>query len=104
VAKAEWLKFLEPAIIRTETDYLTFDEPTSPQSLALEWLLLDQTSIAAYMESSFAIVLQRYVLAVLYYSTNGPEWKIDYPFLEDTQICDWKTYQLFIGIYRKYTS
>jgi hypothetical protein len=60
-------------IAPTSEDLLPFRDPSSPQSQALAWLQDD--SIAMTPGRSTRTVLERYVLAVLYYSTSGPSWK-----------------------------
>jgi len=36
-------------------------------------------------------IVERYALAVLYYSTNGKYWESYLPFLTDTSVCTWNT-------------
>lgn len=73
------------------------DEDT-PQYRALTWMvneddprILDPiTSLGkgndiAYYEQ----VIDRYVMALLYFSTGGPNWRLDYNFLSATSICEW---------------
>lgn len=79
---------LEPYIVRTESDLLPFQDPTSPQSLALEWLSTDPISLAE--NHATKDVLERYVLAVLYYSMDGPNWIWSgVPYLSGRATCDW---------------
>ncbi len=79
---------LERYIIRTEEDLILFDDPTSPQSLALKWLSTDPNSISDNRSTVF--ILERYVLAVLYFSTNGHNWRFpDLPFMSDVDACEW---------------
>ncbi|KAL3941800.1 MAG: hypothetical protein SGARI_000472 [Bacillariaceae sp.] len=47
-----------------------WDDPNSPQSLAASWLAADEEA-ETYNDQQ---LLQRYVLATLYYSTNGENW------------------------------
>lgn len=70
-----------------------FLDPESPQSQALKWLSdsapLDPTTGKSPLTPSHRI-LTRYALAVLYYSTGGPEWIDQLGFLaKDTHECDW---------------
>lgn len=80
---------LKPWIYRSasEEDAKPFDDPTSPQSLALDWLLNDR--IAVSENGVAATVLQTYALAVLYDSTDGPSWKMDVKFLSESDACSW---------------
>ena len=53
------------------------------QHQAFEWLTTNRT------EWSDGQIVQRYVLAVLYFSTLGPSWKDQFNFLSDIHECDW---------------
>jgi len=81
------LEELIPFIVETEEDLLVFRDPLSPQSQALAWLQDDPIT----MEPSRPIetVLERYALAVLYYSTSGPSWTTEYFMLQDEDVCEW---------------
>jgi hypothetical protein len=72
-------------IAPTSEDLSPFRDPSSPQSQALAWLKDD--SIAMTPGRSTRTVLERYVLAVLYYSTSGPSWPFGYLSRED--VCAW---------------
>ncbi len=55
-------------------------DPTSPQSKAFNWLVNPETNINFYThthQDGFnwdSRIIERYVMAVLYYSTNGDNW------------------------------
>ena len=66
-------------------DLTKFLDPASPQSQALAWLQDDPITLTP--GRSTRTVLERYVLAVLYYSTSGPSWRDDY--LSDDDVCTW---------------
>ena len=53
----------------------------------LEWLLNDNIALSAIGVTKN--VLQRYALAVLYYSTDGQNWKGDLNFLSESDVCAW---------------
>jgi Leucine-rich repeat (LRR) protein len=76
---------LWPWIASASEDLLPFSDPSSPQSQALSWLQDDP--IAMTPGRSTRTVLERYVLAVLYYSMLGPSWRFDYLSRED--VCAW---------------
>jgi hypothetical protein len=63
-----------------------FDDPMSPQNLAIEWLAEDTVW---QVEDSTLRMENRYGLAVLYYSTRGETWKEMYEFLTDSDECTW---------------
>jgi hypothetical protein len=72
-------------IAPTSEDLLPFNDPSSPQSQALAWLYDDPISMTP--GRSTRTVLERYVLAVLYYTTSGPSWRFDY--LSRDDVCMW---------------
>jgi hypothetical protein len=41
--------------------------------------------------------LERYVLAVLYFATSGPNWL--WPYLSDEDVCNWNLDPAFAGVY-----
>jgi hypothetical protein len=65
----------------------TLNDPASPQSQALEWILGD-ASLNAYSKPR---ILQRYVLAAFYFSTMGDSWENNDGWLTDQDECDWYT-------------
>ena len=79
---------LRSLIAPTDEDLLPFLDTTSPQSRALAWLQQDKITLT--YGRSMRTVLERYVLAVLYYSTMGPSWSLDsFNFLHSSDVCDW---------------
>jgi hypothetical protein len=62
--------------------------PASPQFKALAWVTNEDPLQAS---SSQDLVLERYVLAVLYFSMNGDsgEWRNNAGWLSPQSICDW---------------
>jgi Leucine Rich repeat len=81
------LQELKPWIAPTEDDLLHFNNTASPQSLALTWQKDDPKVMSKDRDTS--VVLQRYVLAVLYYSTLGSGWDESYNFMSDADVCTW---------------
>ena len=72
-------------IAPTDTDLATLTDPASPQSQALAWLQDDPITLAP--GRSTRTVLERYALAVLYYTTWGPSWQFE--LLSPTDVCTW---------------
>ena len=70
-------------IITKFADINHFDDHLSPQYQALCWLLNDADDV---IESS---IVQRYILAVFFYSTNGEEWGKNEHWLTKTEQCKW---------------
>jgi len=67
---------------------------------ALEWLIDDiPTNVSHTPDGLFGYYLewkmiQRYILAVLYFSTNGPEWMDSLHFLSSKEECEWHAWQV----------
>ena len=73
-------------IVKKITDESLLSNPNTPQRKALEWIKDDMIN---YKLEVAARVAQRYVLAILYYSTNGDEWKNSTDWLNGHE-CNWK--------------
>ena len=64
------------------------DETSTPQEKAFQWLNFQN---ATEVQTCFPyFTLQKYVLAVLYYSTGGEDWAQQGNFLTDDNVCLWK--------------
>jgi hypothetical protein len=61
------------------------DEPGSPQSLSLAWLL-ERSNFQAW---SFDRQVQRYVVATIYYATGGRSWSNQLKWLTNVTECRW---------------
>jgi len=59
--------------------------PSTPQNKALNWLA-GNANLDEYTEER---KIQRYVLATLYYSTNGDDWYNNDGWLTDSDECEW---------------
>jgi Leucine-rich repeat (LRR) protein len=67
----------------------TVGSAKTPQYQAYHWMVQDP----AYWNYTEATILQRWVLAVFYYSTNGPAWNNDnFPAVFDVGKTPWLTY------------
>mmetsp|Transcript_56230 Transcript_56230/g.136284 ORF Transcript_56230/g.136284 Transcript_56230/m.136284 type:complete len:976 (+) Transcript_56230:384-3311(+) len=68
-------------------------DPSSPQSTAFNWVLnddpLDLTGGLVDGSTNSSTVLERYVLSVLYWSTDGPNWTNQLDFMTNNSVCDW---------------
>jgi len=72
---------ISPHISSIDDFYSSF----SPQSKALTWLLTIDTSISACSPS----LIERYILIVFYFSTNGIGWNDNTNWLTDADYCSW---------------
>lgn len=69
----------------------SLQDASSPQGQALRWVAaLDdlQRPVPTQLHSDQRMV-QRYVLAVLYYALNGPEWEAHWNWMSGTDECSW---------------
>jgi hypothetical protein len=60
-------------------------DPSSPQYKSVRWLS-DNANLTKYSDAQ---KIQRYILAVLYYSTNGDDWLRNDTWLSDDDECTW---------------
>ena len=76
----------------SDKDLGLFSDRTFPQRKALDWMKSD--SIIMESDRSTQDLLQRYALAILYYSTNGPNWdwgcdSYCVAYLSHGNVCSW---------------
>jgi hypothetical protein len=82
----EMLRKLESVLSPLSFDNGTaLQTPSTPQNNALVWLA-NNTNLDTYSDEK---KIQRYVLAVLYYSTNGTDWLNKDGWLSNGDECDW---------------
>mmetsp|Transcript_21029 Transcript_21029/g.34779 ORF Transcript_21029/g.34779 Transcript_21029/m.34779 type:complete len:679 (+) Transcript_21029:108-2144(+) len=65
----------------------SFTTPGSPQYKALHWIALEDRHQVHVDETEH--IMQRYILAVLFFSTNGMDWKDQFEFMTADNECDW---------------
>jgi hypothetical protein len=65
------------------------EDDSSPQFRALRWLANEDTAVLDLDSTSTVFLIQRYVLAVLYFATNGEGWE-QLKFLPASSVCEWK--------------
>jgi hypothetical protein len=68
------------------SDAEALQDDSSPQFLALRWLANNDTMVLDLDSTCPAILVERYVLAVLYFSTSGLDVL---NFLSASSICEW---------------
>lgn len=75
-----------------------FEDPGSPQSLALDWIALEDVVLSRGFDDD---MITRYVLAVYYFSLDGPEWLFggdDGAYLNNAlDVCDWSSVECSNG-------
>lgn len=67
------------------------DDETSPQAKAIDWLLNKDPAQLLPLQEGFAewTLLERYAMAVLFFSTDGPKWDENLDFMSESSVCDW---------------
>ena len=62
---------------------------TTAQGKAMEWLARDDPAALDFDTTGFNILAERYVLALLYFASNGLNWAQQYSFLSSNSVCEW---------------
>jgi hypothetical protein len=70
---------------------------SSPQFRALRWLANEDTALLDLDSSPTVILVERYVLAMLYFATSGEGWGGQRNFLSATSVCEWNMSE--IGVF-----
>jgi hypothetical protein len=79
-----------------------FDSMTTPQYKAALWLATEDKLYSDVVSSTTSTdgYIQRYIVAVLYYSWNGPNWFRRCSFLStEESVCDWYDQNSSMGIF-----
>jgi hypothetical protein len=71
------------------TDVDELDEKT-PQYMAFNWLVNQDPAQIDFDTVPFSVLLERYVMAVFYFSAAGPQWTEQLNFLSGKSICSWR--------------
>ena len=66
----------------------------SPQYKATDWLLNKDPANLDLDSMTDEDLSQRYIAALLYFSTDGKRWVEQYNFLTDAHVCEWNTNSL----------
>lgn len=80
------LEDLQLITTKITPDKSVFDDPSSPQSKSKKWCTHD---MEIFDSGSADQVAQRYILANLFYATNGDEWENSTGWLDNTHECFW---------------
>eukprot|EP00934_Nitzschia_sp_Nitz4_P006530 Nitzschia sp. Nitz4//scaffold324_size20210//12723//19246//NITZ4_008699-RA/size20210-processed-gene-0.1-mRNA-1//1//CDS//3329547889//6520//frame0 len=86
------LQTLGPQIAPNDSpaEWALFDDPTTPQAQALTWMSEEDLFSAQPESLSSLVLLERYALAVIYFSTSGSNWSSGTYFLDPvTSVCEW---------------
>jgi Leucine-rich repeat (LRR) protein len=66
-----------------------FQDTSSPQYVAANWIAREDHLILDISADNLDAVVERYVLALTYHSTNGPSWTDQDGYLSEFGLCDW---------------
>jgi hypothetical protein len=75
-------------------DAEALQDESSPQFRALRWLANENTTVLDLDSTSTVILLERYILAVLYFATGGGVWFDQLNFLSASSVCEWNDGQI----------
>jgi hypothetical protein len=73
-------------------------EKGTPEEGAMEWLVNTDPLQLDFEKTSLDELVQRYVLATLYFATNGKSWNQQYNFLSMDHVCLWHTFEQDAGV------
>jgi hypothetical protein len=71
------------------SDAEALQDDSSPQFQALRWLANDDTAVLDLESTPTVIIVEQYVLAVLYFATRGEGWGDQLNFLSASSVCEW---------------
>jgi len=74
------------------------NDESTPQYETLRWLAYNDTLGLPAEDDASKELVERYVIALLYFSTNGAGWDQDYKFLQGPSICDWNDFDTTSGV------
>jgi hypothetical protein len=85
----EYMEDLLLALKGEDADsYLASLSSDSPHGQALQWIRTEDSGSSVLVTPPNQL-LERYIMALFYFSTGGPEWKHQADFLTGKNICDW---------------
>lgn len=66
---------------------ISLSETDSPQFKAFNWLTTEDRVVVA---QSRDLLVERYIVTLLYFATGGEAWSKEYKFLSEGSVCGWK--------------
>jgi hypothetical protein len=70
-------------------DLTALSNPVALEFKALDWLANSDPANLPIDTTNKAILVERYTLSLLYFSTGGPSWGNKYNFLSSDTVCKW---------------
>jgi len=78
------------SLLATVSDANLLETKHTDQFKAFMWMVRLDPNPLNLDTAPPTIVIQKYLLALIYVSMNGKEWKNQHSFLTDANVCDWK--------------
>ena len=72
-------------------------DPNTDQYQALKWLASEDPASLRPYDTSRRVLIERYTVALLYFSTNGPGWRTQRGFLLEESVCSWNSHDDTFG-------
>ena len=85
---SDW-EYLRDQLLASSISPNRFSDPLSSQYMALDWLVHEDPAGLDIRETDRSTLFHRYILAVLFFSTNGYDWTEPRGFLSNSSVCDW---------------
>jgi hypothetical protein len=73
-----------------DLDRMALSSLGTPQHQALNWLVYHDPAMLDFETTPPRIIVERYVIVTLYYSSNGPQWRDQRGFLRKESVCKWR--------------
>ena len=67
-----------------------FQDTDAPQTNAATWMAVEDSFSIGFVDENMQTILQRYLMVLLFYSTDGTNWNDDLDFLSEDHICEWR--------------
>lgn len=77
-------------ILTTVSDPSSLTSKHTEQFKAFMWMSRADPSPLNLDTTPYSIIVQKYIMALMYVSTNGSEWKNQNSFLTSANVCDWQ--------------
>jgi hypothetical protein len=75
------------------------ETPGTIQYQALSWLASEDQALTFYTTSTAQTIIDRYILALIYFGTNGVHWYNPSNFLSNSSICQWQDTTNTTGVF-----
>ncbi|KAL3906973.1 MAG: hypothetical protein SGILL_009061, partial [Bacillariaceae sp.] len=77
------------AVLGSLSGFNELNDFSTPQYQALHWMANEDELGLDPATSEYAVIIERYVAALVYFSTNGKQWTNQFNFLSSVSICEW---------------